>query len=202
MLIQIKQHKISLGAKYDILVNGTPRYKAAAKLLQLLSEIHLTTQDGAQVLALKRKPAFLKIVYKITRPTGEEMLFTTKSWWKGHYQCTARTTSPISGSDTIENYDIYRQKGRIYSVYRNDQQVAWWTKKAFSVLAGDEYTITVNDDADLEMLAIFCLIIDDSTSKRGKGLLNISTFNIGPVAQKFDPQWQPNQMVSSQTKYT
>jgi hypothetical protein len=56
-------------------------------------------------------------------------------------------------------YDIYGHRGRKYSIYKNDQQVAWWDKEAVGWFAGDNYKIFANANSDPELLISFCLVI-------------------------------------------
>jgi hypothetical protein len=115
--------------------------------------------------------------------------FRTKSVWKNHFQCQY-------GS---ENFDIYGHKGRKFSVYKNDRQVAWWDKQAVSWFEGDNYKLIADVDSDYELIMAFCLIIDNHLSNSNEG--NTVTFdlgNIGPQAKAFDSTWLPNYYVETQ----
>jgi hypothetical protein len=108
--------------------------------------------------------------------------FRTVSVWKCEYECQV-------GQDC---YHIYGHRGRKYSIYKNDKQIAWWNKNAVSWFAGDNYKIISDADADIDLLISFCLIIDNFSSDSGKGnTINIDLGNIGFQARKFDPAWQP-----------
>jgi hypothetical protein len=91
------------------------------------------------------------------------------------------------GSD---NYDLYGHRGRKYSIYKNDIQVAWWDKNAVSWFSGDNYKITADKDCDVALIIFFCLIIDNFSYHK-KSIFNYSFGNIGFQAKMFDPAWQP-----------
>jgi hypothetical protein len=123
-----------------------------------------------------------KTKYDITLGDNNILAFRTKSSWKSHYQCQL-------GSDL---FDIYSHKGRKYSVYKNDRQVAWWDQQRVTWFEGDNYKIIADADSDDELLMGFCLIIDNSFSNSNEdNTVTINVGNIGPQARAFDPTWQP-----------
>jgi len=116
MEIDINQKKISIGDKYQIFIDGQQRFRAAAKLFRLLSEIELYEGDSEfPRMRIKRRFNLIAAKYDITKYDGNVYEFRTRSFWKGHFQC-------ICDGDM---YDIYAHRGRKYSVYKNDLQVAW-----------------------------------------------------------------------------
>jgi len=78
-------------------------------------------------------------------------------------------------------------------VYKNDTQVAWWTKQAVSWFSGDNYKIIADNNCNYNLIIAFCLIIDDYKSNGKKSVINISIGRLGPQAKKFDPTWNPKQ---------
>jgi uncharacterized protein YxjI len=181
MIIDIAQAKIAIADKYKIFVNGQEAYRAARKLWRFLAEVDLFTLDGHQpVLTIKKRFAFFKASYDVLID-DQAFPFTTRSLWKGVYHFDR-------GND---RYEIYAHRGRKYSIFRNDLQVAWWDKAAITVLAGDKYRITADDDADTELLIAFCLIVDNYASDDHDN--DAVTYNVGNLlqAKKFDSAWQP-----------
>jgi uncharacterized protein YxjI len=180
--IDINQKKISIGEKYNIFVEGEPAYFAAAKLFRLMSEIDLDKQSGGGTL-LTIKKRWTWIVYKYDIIRGSAIYpFRVKKIWKRQYQCQADS----------DLYDIYGQRGRKFSVYKNDRQVAWWEKEAVTWFQGDNYKMLLDKDSDLELLIAFCLIIDDSNSNRNNGdTLTIDYGYFGSGVKAFDPNWMP-----------
>ena len=119
MRIDINQKKISIGEKYNIFVEGEPAYFATAELFRLLSEIDLGKQRGGGTLLTIKKDGHGLYISMILFVGNAIYPFLVKKIWKRQYQCQADS----------DLYDIYGQKGRKFSVYKNDRQVAWWKKK-------------------------------------------------------------------------
>lgn len=184
MEIDINQRKISIGDKYQIFTNGQQTHTATRALLQLLPEINLFENSfgGSARMTINKRFSLFKATYDITRWDNNIIKFRTKSYWKLYYQCQC-------GADT---YDIYGHRGRKYSIYKNDKQVAWWNKKAVTWFAGDNYKIIADKDCDVNLIISFCLIVDNFSSDDHDG--NTVTYdfgNIGFQVKKFDDSWQP-----------
>jgi len=182
MEIDINQKKISIGDKYKIFIDGKQKYHAANKLFRFMAEMELIeTESLVSKIKIKRRFAWLKIAYDFTRTDDIIREFRTISFWKRHYQCV----------DGNKFYDIYGHKGRKYSIYRNDKQIAFWDKKAVSWFNGDNYKIIADQDADAEILIAFCLIIDNSRSNhKGNDAMKWDIGYFGPQAKVFDTEWR------------
>lgn len=181
MIIDINQQKVAIADKYRISINGQEVYRAARKLWRIFAEVDLFYRDeGEPRLTIKKRLSFFKPSYVIF-VGGDAYRFTTRNFWKHVYLCDI-------GAD---HYEVYAHRGRKYSIFCNDRQVAWWDKDAVSVLAGDHYVITAADDADAAVLVAFCLIIDNYRSdEHDDKLVNYDVGNL-LQAKKFDPYWQP-----------
>jgi len=183
MEIDVNQKKISIGDKYRIFVDGQETYLASRQLFQLLPEINLfkTGEERARVTINKRL-SWLKARYDITRWDNNILQFRTISFWKLHYECQL-------GPDL---YTIYGHRGRKYSIFKNDTQVAWWDKKAVTWSAGDNYKIIADKDCDIDLIISFCLIVDNFSSDDHDGnMVTIDLGNIGFQQKRFDNNWQP-----------
>jgi uncharacterized protein YxjI len=184
MEIDITQKKISVGDKYQIFIDGQQAYAASQQLVSLLPEINLfeTSAGGRARITINKKFAWFKAAYDITRWDNNVFQFRTRSIWKVHFQCQ-------SGSD---NYDIYGHRGRKYSIFKNNIQVAWWDKKAVSWFAGDNYKIRADNECDIELIVSFCLVIDNFASNhKGGNTITFDLGNLGLQAKKFDNTWLP-----------
>ena len=183
MEIDINQKKISIGDKYQIFTDGLQTHTATRQLFKLLPEVNLFDNSGDRArMTINKRLSWLKAKYDITRWDNNVFQFRTKSIWRLHYQCQF-------GPDM---YDIYGHRGRKYSIYKNDTQVAWWNKNAVAWFAGDNYKIIANKDCDVDLIISFCLIVDNFSSDDHDG--NTVTYdfgNIGFQAKKFDNAWQP-----------
>jgi uncharacterized protein YxjI len=183
MIIDIRQNKFSIGDKYRVSVNGTLKYVASRQPIQLMAEI-LVFNASSDILKAKINKHFhlFKANYEITFSDGTICFFQTVSYLRSHYNCQIAT----------DIYDIYGHRGRKYSIYRNDQQIAWWEKEMITLLEGDEYKITANEDCNAELLICFCLIIDNyANGNHGENVLTINWGYLGLQARKFDKTWRP-----------
>jgi uncharacterized protein YxjI len=183
MEIDINQKKISIGDKYQIFTDGQLTHYATRELFNLLPVVNLFENNyGIPRMTINKRLSWFKAMYDITQRDNYDIKFRTNSFWKLHYNCQV-------GNDT---YDIYGHRGRKYSIYKNNIQVAWWDKKAVSWFAGDNYKIIADKDCDYNLLISFCLIIDNfSSDDHDSTALNIDLGNIGFQAKKFDINWKP-----------
>jgi uncharacterized protein YxjI len=182
MKIDINQKAISIGDKYTIFINGNQEYFASLKLFTLLPVISLfSSNDPQPILVIKRRFSFLKPKFDITGNT-DTCKFTTISLWQHHYQC-------IKGNDT---YDIYEHTKRKCSIYKNDNQIAFWEHEMVSWLDGDNYSLYADNNCDKELLIALCLILDNyEHNDHNKSMVNIDVGNIGWGLKKFDSNWRP-----------
>jgi len=183
MRIDINQKKIAIGDKYAVFIDGQHAYKASNELFRLLSVINLFKDaETTARLTISKQWFFFKPKYTISLQNQGVVEFRADSWWEMHYRCHC---SP-------DMYDIYGHRGRKFSVYRNNRQVAWWEKNAVSWFEGDNYVITADNDCHVELIIAFCLIIDNHKSKRhGDNAVSYDIGNIGGQVKPFDPYWQP-----------
>lgn len=186
MEITIKQKKVALTPTYTIENNGNIIYTAKAKILKLMAQVDVFGPEGdvTPVATIYRRFAWFKARYDIAVPDAVLPLeFTTIAIFRRHYRC-------ISGNDV---YDIYGNKRRKFSIYKNDEQIAWWDKKAISVMAGDQYTITANDNCDKLLLTTFCLAMDNFTrAQKQGGLVKYDIGNMGFNTRDFNENWRPS----------
>ncbi len=183
MEIDINQQKISIGDKYQVFIDGALRFRASRILFRWLATVKLFDQDSDIArLTIHRRLSFFKPKYDIILRDENVLPFYTISFWKLHYQCKA-------GNDT---YDIYGHRGRKYSIFKNNRQTGWWDKKAVTWFAGDNYTITADNNANTALLIAFCLVIDNYRSDDHEGgALKYDFGNIGFSTRPFDSSWRP-----------
>ncbi|MGE8381529.1 MAG: hypothetical protein ACN6PN_24405, partial [Sphingobacterium sp.] len=86
-----------------------------------------------------------------------------------------------------------RHRGRKCSIYKDHDQIAWWQKGVITWLEGDTYRITSNENADIDLLISFCLILDNySSGNKGEDVLTINLGYMGLQAKRFNREWVPN----------
>jgi hypothetical protein len=183
MEIDINQQKISAIDKYKIFVNRHELYRATAELFRPFDRLYLFPIDQKKPkYKIIRKLTFFRTSYDIRTQDNHVFPFRTGQYIRGHYYCQA-------GQD---RYDIYVNRGRRYSVYKNDVQVAWWDKEAVAWFKGDNYKIIADNDCHYELIISFCLIIDNAfNNNSGNSFVKVSFGRIGPIAREFDPTWRP-----------
>ncbi|TNE80602.1 MAG: hypothetical protein EP332_07125 [Bacteroidetes bacterium] len=184
MNIEIRQTKLAVAAQYTILIEDTESYFASKKLFRLLTEIDfVNTNRYPNLLSIQKRWAWFKSSYDILWMNGEKAEFRTKSIWDGSYTCVFKQ----------DLYDIIRHSnGRLYSVFKNNQQIAWWDKNKFVWLDGDVYKVTCNSDVNVELLASLCLIVDDiTTANRKDGLFSAQFNNHAFEDREFNERWRP-----------
>ena len=182
MRIDIHQKKISLTSNYEIVKNGKALFRATAKLFRIFSEIRLFREvDENSHAVIKRLFSFFTAKYRLEMVNGSEALFYTVSFWKNHYRCEYRG----------KRYDVFGHRGRKFSIFKNDKQIAYFVKEAVSYFAGDNYKLIADDGEDIVLLVSFVLIVDNYRSRGGnRGAVN---FDIGNIfqARPFDESWKP-----------
>jgi hypothetical protein len=184
MQIDINQHKVALGAKYSIFMEGQPTHFASQQLLQVRRRVHLfASQDNTRPRwSLQQQPTWFSLRYQLTRWDRQVLDFRTESWWKSHYRCRY-------GADV---YDIYGHRGTTHSVYKNDRQLAWWQQARVTWFEGDTYSIQADEGSDAELLIAFCLLLDvPASAGENQNTLTLNFGSIGPQARAFDKTWQP-----------
>lgn len=184
MEININQKKISFGDKYKIFVNNHQTHFASAKLFRFLSEIELFEEGSSRPkFTLYKRWSWFNTSYDLKSHDNNVFEFRTKNYWRNHYYCQV-------GPDL---YEIFGHRGRKYSVYKNDKQIAWWSKSIVSWFDGDNYQIIADDNSDYELLISFCLLIDNEFSKsNGNNAITIDFGSNLLQAKKFDKTWQPS----------
>jgi hypothetical protein len=184
MEIKIEQQKISIGRdKYQVFVDGEKCYYATTPFLNIkdLKATLYSSQERQPLISCEDGSLFKKEDPSFFIFRGNEKYgFGTVDFNSRHYGCEV-------GNDW---YDIFAHTGLKCSIYKNDEQIGWWTQNRFKFFKGDKFTITCNSNADIELLIMFCLIFDLGDTSDG-GLLNFNTSNIAINGKKFNENWQP-----------
>lgn len=195
MIIDIYQKKLSLGDKYKVFINHVLTYVVSKQPLQLKPEILVMDTDNNMLkIRIVKCLQWIKAKYVISFSESQVYSFKTVSYFRSHFQCITK--------DAV--YDIYRHRGRKCSIYKDHDQIAWWQKDLITWLEGDTYRITSNENADIDLLISFCLILDNYTSgNKGEDVLTINLGYMGLQAKRFNKEWVPNrQKLSSPDRST
>jgi uncharacterized protein YxjI len=182
MIIDINQKKISIGSQYRIYLNGKETYYAERELFTIFPIINVCLkEDFVERLEIYKRWYWFLPKYDIELCDGQKLKFRTKSRWNLHYQCTSEN----------DVYDIYGHRGRKWSIFKNDNQIAYWTEQAVTFLSGDNYKIFANKNAEHELIIAFCLILDNASASTNGSLFTFNVGNIGNETKVFDVKWKP-----------
>ncbi len=188
MIVSIKQNKFNWTDRFSIHTEGNLSYQIKRRRIRFLRfETILIDSIGNKIFSIssKKKKLFRSYEFQIVSNNGEIVNYFTVSAWNSHDRCVANQ----------HTYDVYGHKGRKYSIFKNDSQVAFFEKSPMSFFEGDTYKLVADDDCELPLL-ICLVIIHDLKSGNNSG--NILTFDFGNVAngsKVFDRNWRPKQIV-------
>jgi len=186
MEIVINQKMFSIVDKYQIFIDGRQTHTASTKFFCIPSKTNLF-EVGCDVpkYVIKKKWDFT-VSFELIKWDNNVFKFRTmeKEYWKKlHFYCQV-------GQDI---YEVFGHRGRKFSVYKNDTQIAWWDKNAVVLFNGDIYKIIADKDCDHELIISFCLIIDKTFSNNKSGAtLTIDHGSVrGKTVKDFDLEWRP-----------
>ncbi|WP_268849362.1 hypothetical protein [Flavobacterium aestivum] len=77
------------------------------------------------------------------------------------------------------------------SIYKNDVQIGLCIKDAVTILVGDNYNLTLDCDANIELLISFILILDNMNSRNRGNIFTIDSGIIFKEFRKFNSDWKP-----------
>ena len=182
MKIELIPKSFSFQNKYDVHVNGSLKYHTIKKFFTWQAEINVfNINSETPVCTLKRKWKWDDVYYHIII-NSVVYEFVTISIWYSHYACQVNN----------DKYDIYAHKGRKYSIFKNDNQIASWDKSVIIFADQSDYKLIADDDCDSELLICFCLIIDNSlNTSMSDNMLVFDFGNVGFGCKKYDVEWKP-----------
>ncbi len=181
MKINIKQQKVSFGSQYKICVEKNEKYYAETDFFtRNILHLYLKKNLIKRINIFKSFYFFIPD-YEIELPDARRIKFKTMSAWRTHFQC-------ILGNDI---YEIYSHKKRKMSIYKNDVQIGLCIKDAVTILVGDNYNLTLDCDANIELLISFILILDNMNSRNRGNIFTIDSGIIFKEFRKFNSDWKP-----------
>lgn len=181
MYIEIKQKRVAVGAKYEIIVDGTQTYYAKCGIA-LLPEIEVCEVDGTSVLSIKKRFSFITARYSILLKNGNSYSLQSSSLWKPAYMCAG----------CGDAYEIYGHRNNQWSIFKGLHQVASFEKDSVSIAGGDRYVITADYDAEISILTAIVLSLDTHHDLRS-GSSSTVNVDMGTLIEgkKCDHTWRP-----------
>lgn len=177
MQIKIEQNFIAiLRDSYSITIDDNQCYSAKSSIFNLPLKPTLSLYDslGNKIFTIHRQSPFL-LEYDIVFENETKIEIRPENSFKFEYCFTYDNAV----------YDIIGHKGRLYSIFKNKVQIAWFSREKI----GDYYSITADKDADVQILIGIVLVIDLHFHAGNKHVYDFG--NIGWKLKEFDKNWHP-----------
>ena len=181
MDVTIQERSMSLFTEYDIEAPGTSLY-AKKQFFSLLSKVELQSSTGQTVARLQGQLSVLRNRYEFDLNDGRVF----------HFECTDRLRSVYECKGGEDVYTLYEHRGLDRSIFRNNVQIAAYTKSRISLGKGHRYDIRMDSDADLTVIA--CMVLALSVAEDNdeeQATVNVSFGNIGFQGREKDELWEP-----------
>ncbi|HEV2195321.1 MAG TPA: hypothetical protein VGR55_07045 [Candidatus Acidoferrum sp.] len=181
MNIAVQQRVFAFSSKYEI---ETPAsiYEARKRFFFVWHKIKLFAPHS-RLLATIRGHYFFRPKYKIELSEGQIYHFSCERFWKGVFVC----------QNSEESFRLYQHKGLNYSIFRNDSQIAAFSRNRVKLGRTDRYEIRMNSDANLTLVICMALVVDcGEIEDDSAGTVTIDLGSLGPEERQFDKSWQPS----------
>ena len=181
MNIAVQQRVFVFGSEYEI---ETPAciYSAKKKSLFRHDKIRLFAPRSHH-LATIRGRFFFRPKYEIKLANGRMYHFWCAKFWKGVFVC----------ENNEESFRLYQHKRLNYSIFKNDSQIAAFSKNRVKIGGTDRYEIQMNDDANLVVIICMALVIDcGELEDETAGTITVDLGSLGPEERSFDRSWKPS----------
>ena len=183
MNVTIQEQAVSLSANYEISAPNQ-ELRAHKAMFSLTARIGLTRADGTEVATLDGQLSPVRHRWEFHFTDGRTYAYHCEKVWKGTYVC--------SGSGG-ESYRLYQHHGLRFSIFRDESQIAAFTKNRLVVGDGNRYDIRMNGDADVALLTSMILALNTSDGDdNNRSSVTVNFGNIGPEDRKFDESWEPS----------
>ena len=155
MIVNVNQRMWTLfGRKYIVSIDGEKKYEIERRAFSAKGVYEIKDYDTLKEVGIFRnKLMSLKADTEII--IGEkEFHFKQESVKSMKYFC-----ENINAPE--EKYLIQAHHGHTTSIFKNQNQVAWWDKKRFVILEGNKYKIEMNFDEDPILFSAFAVLVDN-----------------------------------------
>lgn len=181
MEITIQESCQSFRSEYEI---ETPSscYSAQKAMFSFPAQIKLQSSDERTLATVQSRLSFFREKYDFTLSDGRFFRFWCEKRWKRVFDCEGDKAS----------YRLYGHKGLKYSIFQDDHQIAAFAKNRVVFGKGNNYEISLNDDADVIVIICMVLAINSSENDDDDSSVTIDLGSIGPEEKPFDERWQPS----------
>jgi uncharacterized protein YxjI len=178
--VTIQERKFSLFTEYDITTPAAALY-AKKQAIALLNKLELRTGVGQVLARVQAEFSLLRNKYDFDLLDGTVFHFQCDKLWTSVYSC-------MYGGDV---YTLYEHRGLKRSIFREETQIAAYSKNRISFGKGNEYAIRMDSDADLKLILCMVLALGMSEDNDDQQTVNIDIGNLGPEGRPFDTSWEP-----------
>lgn len=180
MDVTIKERAASFCTEYDISTPDRALY-AREEMFTLLNKIELQTKGGDTLARLQGQFSVLRSKYEFDLMGGMVYDFECVDRWKSIYECRC-------GDDLLT---LYQHKGLNHSIFKNERQIAAYSKNRVSFGKGNTYEIRMDVDANLKLIVCMVLALSVSDDNDDQTTVNIDFGSIGPEGRALDTAWEP-----------
>jgi len=177
----IKERSLSFRSEYEIETPGCC-YFAKKSAFSFPAELMLQSSDERLLAKIQGRLSFLREKFDFTLADGRTFHFWCEKRWKRVFDC--------EGSN--DTYRLYGHKGLRYSIFQGDRQIAAFTKNRIVFGKGNQYEISLNDDADAIVIICMVLAICTAEDDDDNASVTIDVGSIGPEERPFDERWLPS----------
>lgn len=181
MDVTIQEAKFSVYAEYDITAPGRQLY-ARKEFFAIPAKIVLSESD-TPIATLQAHFSFLRSRFDFLFADGRDYQFECEKLIKQVYVCQREG----------ENYRLVQHHGLRWSVFQNQQQIAAIEKNRLVLGNGNQYEISMNHDAPVEVIVSMILALNTSDGDdKNNDTFTFDLGSIGPEECPYDPNWFPS----------
>jgi uncharacterized protein YxjI len=180
MDVTVQERKVSFSSEYDV-TTPTGNYYARKAFFALNDSIEVTKEDAAVAAHIQGHFSPLRSKHDFTFTDGRVFAFECEKMWTQVYSCQGAG----------ETYTLYVHRGLKFSIFKDDRQIAAFTKNLVVLGSGNNYEIHMDSDADALLIICMVITINSADFDDDKETVSIDFGNIGPQGRKFDDSWEP-----------
>jgi hypothetical protein len=176
MDVTIQESKFTNCAEYEITAPGM-QLSAHKAFFSIPAKIVMTESDNP-IATLQGHFSFLRSRFDFQFADGRDYQFECEKLMKQVYVCQREG----------ENYRLVQHHGLRWSVFQNQQQIAAIEKNRLVLGNGNQYEISMNHDAPVEVIVSMVLALNTSDGDDNNNeTFTIDFGSIGPQECPYDP---------------
>lgn len=186
MKIIINQKSVSLVDEYQVYTKGKLNFTAILEPLQTSARINIYDSNSKNIV--------LKIIKKNFGVRANYLIEDLRINQVYSFEEINNIKLTLKCQIGEHLFQLYGHNGNKYSIFKNQNQIAYWEKNNLIIGEKDSYEIIANDSEDVLLLTAFCICVDNAKNNFHNEL-SILKFDIGfkgNMLKKFDNEWEPN----------